>query len=158
GESRFKQSIDTKQLFLRGVYFNSTVFEGPVYDPDVARRFGLDPQRGRDRGLGQIQDASQGKNVFFLYDLMMKKILPEFGQVTALENIKATRRKQTVIVMGAIAIAFLLLLWFTVRGQKQFGETVEKDNAYWREARRHLASRQPMEDGLFTKDYKTPDD
>jgi IcmF-related N-terminal domain len=146
--SRYKTAADTKQLFMRGVYFTSSMQTGPVYDPETAKRYGLSKERPK---------GTVASKVYFLRDLVMRKILPEKGLVTPLENIKQARRKQAAIVMGAAGLALLLLVAFIFLGRSKLRHSIEGDVAYWNEGRRTHTHDQGAE-WLAARDYELPDE
>lgn len=148
--SRYKTKADTKQLFVRGVYFTSSMQQGPVYDPETARRFGVSKERPKSTGAAA--------KVYFLRDLLLRKILPEHGLVTPLENIKQARRKQAAVVMGAACLALLVLVTFIFLGRSKLRHSVEGDVAYWNEAQSSAHRHDQGAEWLAARDYVLPDE
>jgi len=94
-----------KPLFLRGLYFTSSMREGEALDQDLAAALGvtLDSLPG---GKAWERDRS-----YFLRDLFMNKTFREKGLVTRDSNVKGAQRKRTAILaVGSIAAAVVFLV------------------------------------------------
>jgi hypothetical protein len=134
-----------KPLFLRGIYFNSSMREGEALDQDLADVLGV-----------PVESLPEGKvwereRAYFLRDLFMEKAFKEKGLVTSAANAKGQhrRRKITVLLTGFIAVLVLgFFSWYfldalrkSIGPHRDFWVTAsdyktnwESDgaNAYWR--------------------------
>lgn len=117
-----------KPLFLRGIYFTSSMREGSALDQELANAIGV-----------QLDDLPDGKawereRAFFLRDLFIDKAFPEQGLVTRATNTKTLLKKRRMLVFGSIGLAAALFLGFTVYGYRQFKSTIGDRAQYWKPA------------------------
>ena len=117
-----------KPLFLRGIYFTSSMREGSALDADLAEVLGV-----------PVESLPEGKvwereRAYFLRDLFMNKIFREKGLVTNATNAKkqVRRRKTAVLVAGFLAV--LLVAGFTALGYWAFKGSIGTEEQYWRAA------------------------
>ena len=106
----------TKPLFLRGIYFTSSMREGAALDADLAEALGV-PVESLPEGRSWERDRA-----FFLRDVWVEKAFREWGLVTRATNAKGLARRRRAAIMGAgfVGVALLFLLtWFGVRSLKQ---------------------------------------
>ncbi|MDX2117296.1 MAG: type VI secretion protein IcmF/TssM N-terminal domain-containing protein [Planctomycetota bacterium] len=118
-----------KPLFLRGIYFTSSMREGEALDQDLAAALGvsLDSLPG---GKAWERDRS-----YFLRDLFMNKTFREKGLVTRDSNVTGAQRKRTLVlsVAGiAAAVVFLVAAWFA---KSQLGNAIGPHAAAWQAVR-----------------------
>lgn len=114
-----------KPLFLRGIYFTSSMREGDALDADLADVLGV-----------QVDALIEGKlwereRSYFLKDVFKEKMFRERGLVTRETNVGKSRRRQSMILMGAAAAAALVIggwTWFSVRKLEQ---SVAGYSAFW---------------------------
>lgn len=114
-----------KPLFLRGLYFTSSMREGEALDQDLAAALGvtLDSLPG---GKAWERDRS-----YFLRDLFMNKTFREKGLVTRDSNVKGAQRKRTAILaVGSIAAAavFLVAAYFA---ETKLGSEIRRYADVW---------------------------
>ncbi len=114
-----------KPLFLRGLYFTSSMREGEALDQDLAAALGvtLDSLPG---GKAWERDRS-----YFLRDLFMNKTFREKGLVTRDSNVKGAQRKRTAILaIGSIAAAavFLVAAYFA---ETKLGSEIRRYADVW---------------------------
>ncbi len=114
-----------KPLFLRGIYFTSSMREGDALDADIAQALGVpvDALPG-----GKIWDKEKS---FFLRDLFMAKVFKEKGLVTRAANVDAALRKRKVALLGTGFALTALLLGVTVFGGLQFRSAMGEPKAFW---------------------------
>jgi len=117
-----------KPLFLRGIYFTSSMREGSALDQELANAIGV-----------QLDDLPDGKawereRAFFLRDLFIDKAFPEQGLVTRATNTKTLLKKRRLLVFGCIGLASALFLGLTVYGYRQFKSTIGDRAQYWKPA------------------------
>ncbi len=114
-----------KPLFLRGIYFTSSMREGSALDAELAEALGV-PVESLPEGKVWERDRA-----YFLRDLFMNKVFKEKGLVTNATNAKRRqrRRKAAVLVAGFVAVLFLSA--FTWWGYSSFQRSVGAEAAYW---------------------------
>jgi len=92
-----------KPLFLRGIYFTSSIQKGSPYDPELATALGISVN---DLPKGRSWDRVRS---YFLRDLFIEKVFPEKGLVTRVGNVDSYRRRKKTAVLGGGFAALLLL-------------------------------------------------
>ena len=112
-------------VFLRGVYFTSSMREGKALDEAIAFATGLP--------LDQLpEDRKWEKNrAFFLRDLFHEKVFRESGLVTRATNTLKLLRQRQWAIFGTAGVALLLLTVFAVFAYKDFQNSVGKEARYW---------------------------
>jgi len=116
----------SKPVFLRGVYFTSSMREGKALDEAIATATGL--------SVDQLpEDRSWDKNrAFFLRDLFVDKVFRESGLVTRATNTVQLLRKRQFAIFGTAGAALLLLIVLAVFGRANLKDTVQKEAEAWR--------------------------
>ena len=102
-----------KPLFLRGIYFTSSLREGAELDQELAQAMGVSVEE-LPTGRAWEREIS-----FFLRDLFLEKIFREWGLVTRATDTQKLLRRRARAVFGAglLAMAVLLLFsWFGYSG------------------------------------------
>jgi hypothetical protein len=115
-----------KPLFLRGIYFSSSMREGSALDAELAEAIGVG-----------VEDLPEGKvwereRAYFLRDLFLEKVFREKGLVTRASNTKRMLRGQQVALygFGFVALAvFLAVAWFAMGSLHSGG--VKDQGDYW---------------------------
>ncbi|MCY2954002.1 MAG: type VI secretion system protein [Planctomycetota bacterium] len=92
-----------KPLFLRGIYFTSSIQKGSPYDPELATALGISVN---DLPKGRSWDRVRS---YFLRDLFIEKVFPEKGLVTRVGNVDSYRRRKKTAALGGGFAAILLL-------------------------------------------------
>ncbi len=115
-----------KPVFLRGIYFTSSMREGKALDEAIAFATGLP--------LDQLpENRSWEKNrAFFLRDLFHEKVFREFGLVTRATNTLKMLRQRQLLIFGSAAVAILLLITFASFGYLSLKKNVLNQSAYWK--------------------------
>ncbi len=121
-----------KPVFLRGIYFTSSMREGKALDEAIALATGLP--------LDQLpEERSWEKNrAFFLRDLFHDKVFRESGLVTRATNTLKLLRRNQLIIFGSAGSALLLLLGFAGIANYKLKRTVRNEAAYWKAGAAHL--------------------
>ncbi|MSU57592.1 MAG: hypothetical protein EXS35_05335 [Pedosphaera sp.] len=114
-----------KPVFLRGIYFTSSMREGKALDEAIALATGL--------GLDQLpEERSWEKNrAFFLRDLFLEKVFRESGLVTRATNTLKMLRSRQLLIFGTAGAALLLLLGFATYGYFGLKKSVLNESGYW---------------------------
>ena len=114
-----------KPLFLRGIYFTSSLREGAELDQELALAMGVSVEE-LPTGRAWEREIS-----FFLRDLFIEKIFREWGLVTRATDTKKLLRRRALALFGAglLALAGLLLVsWF---GYSSMKESIGRQSGYW---------------------------
>ncbi|NQT89100.1 hypothetical protein HQ560_20190, partial [bacterium] len=105
-----------KPVFMRGIYFTSSMREGAALDADLATALGVPVESLPD---DRAWDREQS---YFLKDVFTEKAFREAGLVTRASNAQQQqhRRKTTVIAAGFAAVLILgFFTWFGIQALKQ---------------------------------------
>jgi len=122
----------TKPLFLRGIYFTSSMQEGAELDAELAEAMGVDVQDLP--GTGWERSTS-----YFLRDLFLSKVFRERGLVTRSTNARRHQRRARAIVYGSSLAAVLGLIAVTVLTAGGLERAVGRESAFWGDVRRFFA-------------------
>ena len=114
-----------KPVFLRGIYFTSSMREGKALDEAMALATGL--------SVDQLpEDRSWEKNrAYFLRDLFVEKVFRESGLVTRATNTIQLLRKRQFAIFGTAAAAMLLLIVFAGFGFSKLRKNVGMEAEEW---------------------------
>jgi len=95
-----------KPLFLRGIYFTSSMREGDALDSDLAEVLGVQVDALKEGKLWE-RDRS-----YFLKDVFMEKVFREKGLVTRESNVGKSRRRQSLIlILSGLVLALGIGFW-----------------------------------------------
>ncbi len=113
-------------LFLRGIYFTSSMREGAALDADLAEamKIPLESLKGDGRSW-------ERERAYFLRDLFMQKVFREKGLVTRATNTRRLRRNRRAAVMGTALVGILVLLLFTWDGARRMESGIGEQRDYW---------------------------
>jgi len=114
-----------KPLFLRGIYFSSSMREGSELDEELAKSMGV-----------SVDDLPEGKvwekdRAYFLRDLFIDKVFKERGLVTRASNTKSMLRTQQVLLFGCIFLAVTIFIAVAWLGKKRLQQDVESHSRTW---------------------------
>jgi len=128
----------TKPLFLRGIYFTSSMQEGAELDAELADALGV--------GVGELPPGSgwERNTSYFLRDLFLNKVFREKGLVTRATNALQQQRRARNIVYGTGIAAVLALIGVTALTAGSLERTVGKHNEFWGDVAAFFA---PGQDG-----------
>jgi len=114
-----------KPVFLRGIYFTSSMREGKALDEAIALATGLP--------VDQLpEDRSWEKNrAFFLRDLFVEKVFRESGLVTRATNTIQLLRKRQFAIFGSAGVALLLLIVLAAFGYGNLKRNVLEEAVEW---------------------------
>jgi hypothetical protein len=128
-----------KPLFLRGIYFSSSMREGAALDAELAEAIGV-----------SVDELPEGKvwereRAYFLRDVFLEKAFREKGLVTRATNTKRMLMGQQIALysFGFVGLAlFCVIAWFAmgslrggVKDQGDYWHLVSSsgwDNKYWK--------------------------
>lgn len=114
-----------KPLFLRGIYFTSSMREGAALDQDLAEAIGV-----------QADELPEGKvwerdRAYFLRDLFTEKVFKEKGLVTRASNVKARLRRNQLVLYSCTLVAVLVFVVVGWLGMKTVRAEVKNRSDYW---------------------------
>jgi hypothetical protein len=113
-----------KPLFLRGIYFTSSMREGAALDEELAKAIGVAPEELGDEKMWERERA------YFLRDLFLDKVFRERGLVTRATNTSRMLRSRQLAMYGAGSLALALIVflaWFSLSDlEKSVGKTSQK--------------------------------
>ena len=113
-----------KPLFLRGIYFTSSMRQGAELDEEVAKILGM-PVDALPGG-GMTEEKS-----YFLRDVFTSKVFKERGLVTRATNVTKQQRARKLALVGTGIAAVLALGAFTVTSYLNFRESIDKSKDAW---------------------------
>ena len=114
-----------KPLFLRGIYFTSSMREGTALDQELAEAMGV--------GVDDISDFKvwERERSYFLRDLFLEKVFKERGLVTTAGNTRSMlRQRKLALYIGGFAalLIFIAVAWF---GMKSLKQSIKGPSDYW---------------------------
>ncbi len=114
-----------RPLFLRGIYFTSSMREGAALDQELAETFGV-PVESLPEGRVWERDRA-----FFLRDLFMNKVFREKGLVTRAVSTRKQQQTRNIAMYGAAAAGLLAVGLFTWFGARSLSNTIVKPAEFW---------------------------
>jgi len=114
-----------KPLFLRGIYFTSSMREGSALDQELAAALQTDVDQ-LPEGRGWERERS-----YFLHDLFTEKSFRESKLVTRATNTKQLLLKRKLTLFGAGSLAALLLLGFSILSYQTLRSSVGQQSGFW---------------------------
>lgn len=118
-----------KPLFLRGIYFTSSMREGQALDVSLAQALGIDVE-----SIPGDKEWDKEKS-YFLRDVFMAKIFREKGLVTRAVNVTKAIRRQRTILIGASMAATIILGGLVTLGVFTFRASLGPPTDFWKRAR-----------------------
>lgn len=115
----------TKPLFLRGIYFTSSMQKGAELDAELAEALGVDV-KSLPEGAGFSRNTS-----LFLRDLFMNKVFREKGLVTAATNARKQQRNRRYAVAGTGVAATLALIGITWFSGQSYSGAMGEPSRFW---------------------------
>lgn len=115
-----------RPVFLRGIYFTSSMREGKALDEAIAFATGLPLE------LLPEERRWEKNRAFFLRDLFVEKVFRESGLVTRATNTLKLLRQRQLLIFGAAGMALLLLLLFAWFGFGNLKASVLAEARYWK--------------------------
>jgi len=119
-----------KPIFLRGIYFTSSMREGSALDEALALATNVSVDELPESGRSESR-------AFFLRDLFNEKIFREGGLVTRATNTLKMLRQRRLAIFGTITVALLLLLGFAWYSFYSLRVSVGKEARLWQAGTNH---------------------
>lgn len=123
-----------KPLFLRGIYFTSSMREGEELDAKLAAALRIPIENLA--GGGKVWDRERA---YFLRDLFMGKVFKEKGLVTRATDTRAQQRQRRNLLYGVSAAGVLALGGLTYLGMRDLGRNIQEPATFWRELDQSIA-------------------
>ncbi|HEY5707603.1 MAG TPA: type VI secretion protein IcmF/TssM N-terminal domain-containing protein [Terrimicrobiaceae bacterium] len=120
-----KSEWSTRPLFLRGIYFTSSLREGSELDQELAQAIGVSVD---DLPSGRVWERETS---YFLRDLFIDKIFREWGLVTRATNTLRMLRRRKLAIFGFGAIALAVFLFLSLIGYRAMKESIGHQSGYW---------------------------
>ncbi len=117
-----------KPLFLRGIYFTSSMSDGKTLDADLAQALGIAVDALPASGVWRRDRA------YFLKDLFLQKVFREKGLITRASNAMKLQRQRKIAVIGGGFATVLILFTLTWFGFSQFKASIDNQRQYWHNA------------------------
>jgi hypothetical protein len=116
--------LSSRPLFLRGIYFTSSLQTGEALDKAISAIMGVD-----------IVAAHGGPVVaekpYFLRHVFQEKVFKEKGLVTRTSNVAQLKRRRKLAVIGAGFASVLALGGLTWLGNSQLKKRIENPTHFW---------------------------
>lgn len=116
----------TKPLFLRGIYFVSSMREGSALDAGLAEALGMPVDQLPE---GRIWERDRS---YFLRDLFLEKMFRERGLITRTNNTSQLRRRRRGILLGSGCVAAVLLIALTWMQARQLSGSIGQPASFWK--------------------------
>ena len=115
-----------KPLFLRGIYFTSSMREGTALDAELAEAMGVP--------VDDISDFKvwERERSYFLRDLFLEKVFRERGLVTRATSTKGLLRKRKLLLYGCGFAALAIFITVAWLGMTALKGSVKSQSDYWR--------------------------
>ena len=127
----------TKPLFLRGIYFTSSLQTGQALDLAISKMLGQDVRH-------LLGGPILGQKHMFLRDVFLEKVFREKGLVTRSSNVDDLRRKRKLTLIGTGMAAVLALIGVTFWQTSSLNGKVQAYEPYWKRIRETDASAVPL--------------
>lgn len=122
-----------KPLFLRGIYFTSSVQEGSELDEMLADALGIP--------IDAITPLTpdEKEKALFLRDVFSQKIFREKGLVTRASSVKKQQRRRRLAVLGGALVTTLVFVGLTFLGAKQLSGRIDGPRKFWSDVARRAS-------------------
>jgi hypothetical protein len=144
-----------KPVFLRGIYFTSSMREGRALDEAMALATGVPLDQ-----LPEDRDWEKNRS-YFMRDLFLEKVFRESGLVTRATNTLTLLRQRQLLIMGVTIGAMVLLLILSMLSYHSLNKSVMKESSLWRIGANNLNNGewstpivQPVGDTPYTFSYQ----
>lgn len=116
-----------KPLFLRGIYFTSSMRDGEALDAQLADVLGV-PVDSLPEGRAWERERS-----YFLRDVFAEKAFRERGLVTRADSAEKLKRRRRAVVLGSACAVVVVLLTLTWIGGLGFRKVLGEPKLFWTE-------------------------
>lgn len=139
--------LSSKPLFLRGIYFTSSLQTGEAVDKAISAIMGVDIVSAHG---GPVV----GEKPYFLRHVFQEKVFKEKGLVTRTDNVAQYKRRRKLGVIAAGFASVFALIGLSWLGKTQLNQRIEAPTQFWKgvaDARKeeHAPLNVIGEDGLY---------
>jgi hypothetical protein len=114
----------SKPLFLRGIYFTSSMQHGEALDQELAEALRVPVE--------SLQEAAWAESrAYFLRDVFLEKVFEEKGLVTSAANARSQQRKRRLALYGTGGAAASIFGLLTVSGCVGYKEEIARRVDFW---------------------------
>ena len=118
----------SKPLFLRGIYFTSSMQHGEALDTELAEALGV--------AVESLHEAAwPDDRAYFLRDVFKDKVFKERGLVTNAANARQRQRKRRMLIIGAGTAASLAAAGLIAWGVIGYRGTLDPQVRFWTDSR-----------------------
>ncbi len=135
-----------KPLFLRGIYFTSSMRDGQALDAQLAEVLGV-PVDSLPEGRAWERDRS-----YFLRDVFAEKAFRERGLVTRADSAEKLKRRRRTAVLGSACAVVAVLLLLTWIGGIGFRRTLGEPKMFWSELARVIEDAEDAQLSVLASD------
>ena len=114
-----------KPLFLRGIYFTSSMREGQALDMSLAQALGVEVE-----SLPGSRDWDKDK-AYFLKDLFLERVFKERGLVTRATNVGKQLARQRMAVVGVIAAMLAISVGVGAVSFLGYQKSLGQPSSFW---------------------------
>jgi len=137
-----------KPLFLRGIYFTSSMREGAALDAELAEALGV-----------TLESLPEGRmftkdRAYFLRDLFIDKIFREKGLVTRATNATAQHKRRRIALLAAGFVTVAALFCLTGYLAYSLHASIGKHRDYWRAAASSFDVGYKFRKPIVSQEYK----
>lgn len=118
-----------KPLFLRGIYFTSSMRDGDALDQDLAEALGVRVDALPD---GKVFERDRA---YFLKDLFIEKVFKERGLVTRASNAEGLKRRRELTLVASLGLLVTGVGALTLLGYNQLRSAVGERADFWASVR-----------------------
>lgn len=134
-----------KPLFLRGIYFTSSMREGSALDQELAEALGVSIEKLPE---GRVWEKDRS---FFLRDVFLEKAFPEQGLVSRAANVSKQLKAWRHAVLGLMAGGAVAVGAFTWMGYRSLDSAIVAPARFWNDARDAFITKgeKPVRDEVY---------
>ncbi|MHC5001564.1 MAG: type VI secretion protein IcmF/TssM N-terminal domain-containing protein [Planctomycetota bacterium] len=118
----------SKPLFLRGIYFTSSMQHGAALDSELAEAMGV-PMESLE------ESAWTRDRAYFLHDVFMEKVFRERSLVTHAANTRVLQKKRRAVVVGAGLVTVALLAGVIGLAWQRYNRSIGAHKQHWAKLR-----------------------
>lgn len=117
----------SKPLFLRGIYFTSSMQHGQALDLELADALNVP--------IESLQEAAWTEDkAYFLRDVFQEKIFKEWGLVTGHTNIRRVQRRRRIVLLGSGFAAAIIIAALTIWNWIDYSSSIGDHVTFWENA------------------------
>ncbi|HTA28929.1 MAG TPA: type VI secretion protein IcmF/TssM N-terminal domain-containing protein, partial [Candidatus Cybelea sp.] len=134
-----------KPIFLRGIYFTSSMREGSALDEALALATNV--------AVDELPESGRSESrAFFLRDFFNEKVFREGGLVTRATNTLKMLRQRRLAIFGTATVLLLLLLGFAWFSYSSLRASVLQETKFWRAATTNWTSDKIWKSGAIVSE------